>query len=159
VTSSSDGLTASWALRPAIVLSGAEESCVVVDDRGTRPVAFAAPFPRPRGERVLPGHLVALVDTPGGSELVAWRWFDAVVVSRTGPNVALWEPLHGSVLALPRDARRSYRAGGRAYVSAGLPGAHWWLAGPAVDRAEDSDVELDEVGDFYTAHDLWDQLI
>jgi hypothetical protein len=31
-------------------------------------------------------------------------------------------------------------------------------AGPAVDRAEDADVELDEVELVLTNHDLWDHL-
>jgi hypothetical protein len=41
-------------------------------------------------------------------------------------------------------------------VSAGLPGAEWWVAGPAVDIAENADVELDEVAAFLTLHGLWD---
>jgi hypothetical protein len=67
-------------LRPALVLSSTEESCVVADDQGTRSVAFAAPFPRPRSERVLPGHLVATAAV-GGSDLVMWR---GVVGRRAG---------------------------------------------------------------------------
>jgi hypothetical protein len=28
-------------------------------------------------------------------------------------------------------------------------GAEWWVAGPVVERAEDADVDLDEVNQFY----------
>jgi hypothetical protein len=40
-------------------------------------------------------------------------------------------------------------------LSAGLPGADWWVAGAAVAKAEDADVDLDEVGLFCTEHGLW----
>ena len=46
--------------------------------------------------------------------------------------------------------------GTRAYLSSGLPGAEWWVAGRAVDRAEDADVELNEVERLYTDHGMWD---
>jgi hypothetical protein len=36
-----------------------------------------------------------------------------------------------------------------------LPGAEWWVAGKAVDQAEDAEVELDEVERLYTEHDMW----
>lgn len=58
----------------------------------------------------------------------------------------------------PGCAIRSARTGSRAYLSAGLPGAEWWLAGPVVDRPEDAAVELDEVGAFFTTHALWDRV-
>ena len=135
-------------LRPALVLRTEEETCTVVADGRTRVVAYTPPFPRPRTERVAPGNLVALLAGPDGTELVAWRWFDAVVVERSADAVTAWEPNHGFVVARPRDPRRDYRPGGRAYLSAGLPGADWWVAGPAVDRAEDAVVELAEVADF-----------
>ena len=70
--------------------------------------------------------------------------------------IMLWEPVHGAVLAQPRDPLRPYPTGSRGYASAGLPGAEWWVAGPAVSRAEDADVELDEVDAFLAAHGLWD---
>ncbi len=120
-------------------------------------VPYALPFPRPRAERVVPGHLVAMA-AYNRSDLIIWRWFDAVVVSRTGTAVTLWEPNHGPIVARPRDPQRDYRPGSRAYASAGLPGAEWWVAGPAVDRAENADVELDEVDGFFTSHGLWDRL-
>ncbi len=46
--------------------------------------------------------------------------------------------------------------GTRAYLSASLPGAEWWVAGRAADRAEDADVELNEVERFYAEPDPWD---
>jgi hypothetical protein len=145
-------------LRPAIVLGSTEDECTVLADGRPVAVPYALPFPRPRAERVTPGHLVAIAAARDGSDLVVWRWFDAVVVERAASAVALWEPNHGSVLAQPRDPQRDYRPGSRAYASAGLPGAAWWVAGPAVDRAENADVELDEVSDFFTGHRLWDRL-
>lgn len=143
-------------LSTAIVLSTAEDECTVVAADRTRVVPYAPPFPRPRTERVAPGHLVALSRVAGGPEVVLWRWFDAVVIDTTPSGVELWEPVHGSVLAVPRDRARSYRPGSRAYASAGLPGADWWVAGPVVDRAEDADVDLDAVEDFFTGLGLWD---
>ena len=85
-----------------------------------------------------------------GSQVVVWRWFDAVVVDVGSASLSLWEPAHGTVLAVPRDRQRSYLPGSRAYLSAGLPGAQCWVAGPVVDRAEDADVDLDEVEQFLT---------
>jgi hypothetical protein len=144
-------------LQSAIVLSAAEDECTVYADDETRVVSYAEPFPRPRAGRVAPGNLVATASESGGSEVIVWRWFDAVVVSRAGPIVTLWEPNHGTVLAQPRDPQYVYRPGSRAYVSAGLPGADWWVAG-AVDRTENAVVDLDEVRDFFTSHGLWDRL-
>jgi hypothetical protein len=136
-------------LRAAVVLASAENECTVfADDRSTA-IEFADFFPRPRGERVLPGHLVAIE-----AAHVCWRWFDAVVVDEDGGSVRLWEPAHGVVIAARRDPGRTYRPGTRAYLSAGLPGADWWVAGPVVDRAEDADVELDEVEGFLVDHGL-----
>jgi hypothetical protein len=51
--------------------------------------------------------------------------------------IRLWEPSHGEVVAQPRPARQSLQPGTRAYLSAGLPGADWWVAGGAVATAED----------------------
>jgi hypothetical protein len=144
-------------LQVAIVLSAAEDECTVYADDATRMVSYAEPFPRPRAGRVAPGNLVAIASEPG-SDVIVWRWFDAVVVSQLGPVVTLWEPNHGTVLAQPRDPQYVYRPGSRAYVSAGLPGADWWVAGPAVDRTENAAVDLDEVGDFFASHGLWDRL-
>ena len=38
---------------------------------------------------------------------------------------------------------------------AGLPGADWWVCGPATAKAEDAEVDLDEVQNLYTEHGLW----
>ena len=70
-------------------------------------------------------------------------------------SVRLWEPLHGEVVAQPRSSRRRYARGTRAYLSAGLPGADWWVAGQAVSRADEADVDLAEVERLYAEHDLW----
>lgn len=145
-------------LRPAIVLGSGEDECTVFADGQAIQVRYALPFPRPRAERVFPGHLVAIAAASAGSDLIVWRWFDAVVVDRAGSAVTLWEPNHGAVVAQPRNLQRDYRLGSRAYASAGLPGAPWWVAGPVADRAEDADVELNEVDAFFTSHGLWDRL-
>ena len=141
-------------LRPGIVLATDEESCSVATGGRVVEARYAAPFPRPRAERVMPGHLVALV----AGDVVVWRWFDAVVTDAAPDGVTLWEPVHGSVVATPRDAGRRYPVGSRAYASAGLPGADWWVAGPAVGVAEDADVDLAEVVAFFEALGLLDRL-
>jgi len=145
-------------LRPAIVLSTTEDACTVFAGERTEVVAYARPFPAPRTERVAPGHLVAIATAGDGSDVVIWRWFDAVVLEGVGGAIRLWEPAHGTVLAQPRDRKHIYRPGSRAYLSAGLPGAEWWVAGPAGHRAEDADVELDEVQRFFTSAGLWERL-
>lgn len=112
-------------LRPAIVLSTTEDACTVFAGGRREVVAYARPFPAPRAERVAPGHLVAVATAADGSDVVIWRWFDAVVLEGVNGAVRLWEPAHGAVLAQPRDPKHSYRPGSRAYLSAGLPGAEW----------------------------------
>jgi hypothetical protein len=107
---------------------------------------------------VSPGHLVAVATAPNGSEVLIWRWYDAVVLGDGAGLIRLWEPSHGEVVAQPRRAQQPRPPGSRAYLSAGLPGADWWVAGPAAVRAEDADVELDEVELFYTERDLWNDL-
>jgi hypothetical protein len=64
-----------------------------------------------------------------------------------------------AVAVAARPAHRSPPPGTRAYLSAGLPGAEWWVAGGAAASAEDADVELDEVEQLYTEHDLWNTLV
>src|SRR5690349_1771755 len=135
-------------LRLAVVLSTTEDLCSVFADGQRMEVRYAIPFPTPRMERVSPGHLVALAATTDGGQAVLWRWYDAVVLTRESGQVRLWEPGHGEVLATARDAKILYSPGSRAYVSAGLPGAEWWVAGPAVGRAEDANVDLAEVERF-----------
>lgn len=70
----------------------------------------------------------------------------------------LWEPAYGEVLARGRPSYIAGQLGLRAYLSAGLPGAAWWVAGPVVAEAQDADVETDEVEAFYTEHAWWDSL-
>ncbi len=142
---------ASPALDSAVLLHVEEHACRVLD-HGTEVTAGYAPqLPSPRVERLSPGHLVALATAPDGRRVVLWRWYDAVVVGVEGDLVRLWEPAHGEVLASPRGTARSLAPGTRAYLSAGLPGADWWVAGPVPD----GEVELDEVAALYTQYGLW----
>ena len=139
-------------LRCGIVLSVQEDACQFLGRGQLSSARYATLFPSPRIERVSPGHLVAVATAPDGAEAVVWRWYDAVVLGEETGLIRLWEPSHGEVVAQPRRAQQP-RPGTRAYLSAGLPGADWWVAGAAVARAEDADVELDEVERFYTERD------
>jgi hypothetical protein len=93
-----------------------------------------------------------------GSDVVIWRWYDAVVLGEDAGLIRLWEPSHGEVVAQPRRAQQLWPPGTRSYLSAGLPGADWWVAGAVAAAAEDADVELGEVERFYTEHNLWNDL-
>ena len=149
---------ASRHLRLALVTATEEDTCTVVVDGGPVDVEYAAFFPRPRAARVAPAHLVALAPGADGRDRLVWRWFDAVVLGRAGGRFRVWEPGHGEVLAQPRDVAASPEPGSRAYASAGLPGAEWWLSGPAVPSAGLADVEVAEVGRFLTDNGLWSHL-
>jgi len=149
-----EGLTPA-VLRCGIVLHVEEDACQILRAGQLSSVRYASAFPSPRIERVSPGHLVAVAAAADGAETVVWRWYDAVVLGEESGLVRLWEPAHGEVLAHSRRAQQPRQPGTRAYLSAGLPGADWWVAGAAVGRAEDADVELDEVGRFCTDHGLW----
>jgi hypothetical protein len=146
-------------LRCGIVMRVRESTCEVAGNRKQCLVRYATPFPSPRTERVSPGHLVAIATTPAGVEVVVWRWYDAVVLGDEAGLIRLWEPSHGEVLARPRLAHQSPQPGTRAYLSAGLPGADWWVAGGAVASAEEADVDLAEVEQFFTERDLWNNLV
>jgi hypothetical protein len=145
-------------LRSAIVIGTTETACTVIAQGRTTVVPYAIVFPEPRTERVAPGHLVAIAKADNGSDFVIWRWYDAVVLNTTGGLINLWEPGHGTVSAHPRDPQQPYAPGVRAYLSAGLPGAQWWVAGLALDLAEDALVEMDEVARLFTENDLWAEL-
>lgn len=132
-----------------------EDACQVRQGGRLVSVRYASQFPVPRTERVSPGHLVAVATAPDGAGVAVWRWYDAVVLGEETGAIRLWEPAHGEVLAQRRRAQQRYEPGERAYLSAGLPGADWWVSGSTVSRAEEADVELDEVVRLYTAHDLW----
>ena len=146
-------------LRCGIVVRVGEDACEILRDGQLRTVRYARPFPSPRTERVSPGHLVAIASAPDGTEVAVWRWYDAVVLGEDAGLIRLWEPAHGEVLAQPRPMHQSSQPGTRAYLSAGLPGADWWVAGSAAARAENAHVELDEVEQFYTQQDLWNILL
>lgn len=146
-------------LRRGIVLRVREESCEIVDGgQAVRTVRFAAIFPSPRTERISPGHLVATATAPDADEVVVWRWYDAVVLGDDAGAIRMWEPGHGEVLARSRRPERGLPPGTRAYLSAGLPGADWWVADAVPANADDAAVELDEVERFLTDHDLWRSL-
>lgn len=99
---------------------------------------------------------MAVATAPNGGEVVVWRWYDAVVLeSDAERGVTLYEPAHGEVLARARESYPEVAPGNRAYASAGLPGAEWWVAGPADAPTEDAIVELDAVEQMYTERDLW----
>jgi hypothetical protein len=139
------------AVGSAVLLHVEEQTCLVLD-QGTEVTARYAPqLPSPRVERLSPGHRVAVATGPDRRRVVLWRWYDAVVVGFEDELVRLWEPAHGEVLASPRGNAGSLAPGTRAYLSAGLPGAEWWVAGPVPD----GEVELDEVAALYTEHGLW----
>lgn len=145
-------------LHCGVVLRVREDECEVLRGGRLRLVRYAPMFPSPRTERVRPGNLVAMTTASDGIETVLWRWYDAVVLGDEDEAIRLWEPAHGEVLAKPRAAYLPGQVGTRAYLSAGLPGADWWVAGPTAARAQDTDVELSEVEKLYTEHGLWDIL-
>lgn len=146
-------------LRRGIVLRVREDTCEILTNGRLRSVRYAPRFPSPRTERVSPGHLVAVATALDGTDAVVWRWYDAVILGEQDKLIRLWEPAHGEVLAQQRPAYACSLPGTRAYLSAGLPGAEWWVAGPAAAAAENADVELDEVERLYTEHNLWDDLV
>lgn len=154
-----DGVAMPSSVRVARVLRVEENRCDVWTEEGAASVSFAAIFPKPRVERVAPGHLVALAARPGAPEVIIWRWYDAVVL---GPEldgtVQLWEPGHGEVLAKRRPSYGSVEPGARIYASSGLPGAEWWAAGQATGLPGPGDVDLDEAVALYTENELWQRV-
>jgi hypothetical protein len=143
-----------YRLRTAQVLQVHEFGCEIWDEPRTASIPFAPIFPSPRVERVSPGHLVAIAAHDDGREAIVWRWYDAVVLgAKEDGSVRLWEPGHGDVLALPRASFKHPEPGSRAYASAGLPGAEWWVT--ASTSQPRSDIDLDAVAALYTENDLW----
>lgn len=158
MSNSSNKHLASTRLRCGIVLRVQEEICEIATDDGPLSVRYANQFPSPRTERISPGHLVAMTPRPDGPAAVVWRWYDAVILAERSDLIEMWEPAHGVVLARPRPSYVSMRPGTRAYLSAGLPGADWWVAGPTATESEDADVELTAVENLYTEYSLWDDV-
>ena len=142
--------------RAGVVLRPGEQRCEVEFGTDARSVGYSIPF-GPRAETLAPGHLVAVTDASAIGPLVIWRWYDAVVLGRSAEQVRLWEPNHGEVVGTLRNPRYEYPVGTRAYASAGLPGADWWVEGP-VSAVEDADVAMQQVREFYATHDLWSRL-
>jgi hypothetical protein len=137
------------------VLRVQEDACQILRAGQLSAVGYTPAFPSPHAERVSPGHLVAVAAAADGADFVVWRWYDAVVLGDEAGLVRLWEPAHGEVVAHPRRVGQHRPPGTRAYLSAGLPGADWWVAGAVVADAADADVELGEVAHFCTEHALW----
>jgi len=147
---------APYRLRTFRVVRVSEAGCEVWSGAEGSSVRFATLFPSPRVERVSPGHLVAVAAGPTGNEAVVWRWYDAVVLGlEDDGSVRLWEPAHGKIIAQRRASFEHQDPGARAYASAGLPGAEWWVAGGANCAPHDTDVELDDVGALYAGNNLW----
>jgi hypothetical protein len=155
-TSPSTSALAPTHLQTARVIRVDEHACDVWSHGAVRSLGFAPMFPSPRVERVSPGHLVAVATGPNGTDVVVWRWFDAVVLgTEDDGSVRLWEPAHGEVVARARASYENQDPGSRAYASAGLPGADWWVADRAGGDPHAAVVELDEVDALYTENDLW----
>lgn len=142
--------------RVAVVLRPEEKRCQVDFGGTTAFVQYGVPFSQ-RAKTLTPGHLVAVTHTPDAAALILWRWYDAVVLEQSADQVRLWEPGHGEVLAQSRTPEHVYPVGTRAYASAGLRGADWWVEGP-VAAVEDATAAIDEVLAFYAEHDLWRRL-
>lgn len=142
-------------MRCAVALHVEEGVCAAWSDGAVASVGFAPQFPSPHAERVSPGHLLAIVTAPDGREVVVWRWYDAVVLGQDGGTVRLWEPAHGEVSARPRATWPGQEPGSRAYASAGLPGADWWVTGRVTACPQDAQVDLDAVAELYTVNGLW----
>ena len=144
-------------LRTAVVLRVDEPRCQVSAGGASTWARYAPQFPTPHVERVSPGHLVALATAPDNGEVVLWRWYDAVVLGgEPEGTVHLWEPAHGEVVASARPQYRPQAPGSRAYASAGLPGAEWWVVSAVPTDPATATVDLAEVAALYTAYGLWD---
>jgi hypothetical protein len=151
-----DAALAPYRLRTARVVRVDEHACEVWSQGAVSTVGFAPIFPTPRVERVSPGHLVAVATGSNGTDVVVWRWYDAVVLgTEDDGSVRLWEPAHGEVRAQPRVSYEKQDPGSRAFASAGLPGAEWWVAAGAGGAPHSAAVDLDEVAALYTENNLW----
>ena len=146
-------------LRCGIVLRVQEATCEIFGEGQFRSIGYGTQFPSPRTERGVTRPPGSRRDRADGSEVVVWRWYDAVVLGEEAGLIRLWEPAHGEVVARRRRAQQQRPRGTRAYLSAGLSGADWWVAGAVAARAEDADVELDGVERFCDEHDLWKDLV
>ena len=143
-------------LRTAHVVEVTEHACVVWSLGRAEEILFAPQFPVPRAERVSPGHLVAIATAADAREAIVWRWYDAVVLGNDeAGSVRLWEPAHGHVTARPNEYWVPQHPGSRAYASAGLPGAEWWVGGPVVTTPHSAAVELDAVRSLFDDNDMW----
>lgn len=143
----------SESLTSGVVLLPGPDDCEVLHAGRVLRAGYGRAFV-PRASSLSPGHLVALQPRQDGT-LVLWRWFDAVVIDVEGEQARVWEPLHGEVVARLRQPGTLPPVGGRAWVSAGLPGAEWWLES-ATGTPPTAEVELGDVACFYDKHGLWE---
>jgi hypothetical protein len=143
-------------VRVAVIIRLGEAQSEVSFGGVTAMAGYGQPFAS-RASSLMPGHLVAVSSGPDASPVIIWRWYDAVVLEQSGDQVRLWEPSHGEVLARARNEQHRYPPGTRAYTSAGLPGADWWVEG-SVGPVEEAVVAIDQVSAFYTEHELWSSL-
>src|SRR6516164_3808220 len=151
-----DAVFAPRRLRTARVIHVDDPACEVWSHGEVSSAGFAPMFPSPRAERVSPGHLVAIATGTDGTGVVVWRWYDAVVLgTEDDGSVRLWEPAHGEVIARARASYQQQDPGSRAYASAGLPGAGWWVASSACGAPQSAGVELADVDALYTENGLW----
>lgn len=146
-------------LRSATVVCVQEEFCEIMAGEQRSRARYATLLPTPHVERLSPGHLVAVSVASDACDVVVWRWYDAVVLGAEAGMVRMWEPSHHEVLAQRRSTHQYLRPGSRAYLSAGLPGADWWVAGSTTVDGETADVELGEVERLYTVNDLWHTVV
>lgn len=152
-----DGSLLPSQLHTAVVVRVEEQVCEAWSAGVLISARYAPQFPEPRTERVSPGHLVATAKGPDARHVVLWRWYDAVVVGHEdGGKVRLWEPSHGEVVAQSRSSYQQQVPGARAYVSAGLPDADWWVASAVTPPSEPAIVELGAVAALYTDNGLWE---
>jgi hypothetical protein len=138
------------------VLRVTENECDVWAAGNVESFRFAPIFPAPRTQRVSPGHLIAAASSNASTWVIVWRWYDAVVLGReTAGIIRMWEPAHGEFVARLRSPDTDLRPGSRAYASAGLPGADWWVAGPVIAGAEEPALDITQVREMFTAAGLW----
>ena len=92
-------------LRCGIVLRVQEATCEIFGEGQFRSIGYGTQFPSPRTERVSPGHQVAAATAPDGSEVVVWRWYDAVVLGEEAGLIRRGNPR--TAKSLPGAVARS----------------------------------------------------
>ncbi len=121
-------------------------SVVRLGGSGTLRAGFAEPF-RGRAASLPDGSLVALDVEPVTPEVV-WRWFPARVLTVTGEELTLDEPVHGVIVARvgPALSRRP-GVGEVVYVAVGLTDD--WRIDASEDDPGAAASALPEIAAFY----------